>query len=122
MKMLLAMSPTIVLVVYGQLVTKWRVAELLSGAGDALGRWERLLLYIKDPYILSSYMAALAGSAAWMFVIERHAISIAFPIYVGLTVVIVAIGGAVVFGETLSGVKVLAIALILVGVAIGSQA
>ncbi len=122
MKMLFAMSPTILLVVYGQLVTKWRVgllSEAMQGSPNHLGR---LAIYLQDPYILSSYAAALAGSAAWMFVVEKYAISIAFPIYVGLTVFAVAIGGCLFFDESLTGTKLVAILLIVAGVAIGSRA
>lgn len=121
-RMLLAIAPTIVLVVYGQLMTKWRIAQLFSDLAAATDRMDRLLLYVKDPFILSSYAAALAGSAAWMFVLERHAVSMAFPVYVGLTVVAVALGGVLMFGEALSLTKIVAIVLILTGVAIGSQA
>lgn len=121
MKMILAMLPTIVLVVYGQLVTKWRVAAMAGALDESAGRSDRLLAYLSDPYILSSYVAALAGSAGWMFVVERYDISIAFPVYVGLTVCVVAIGGALLFSETITASKWIAIALIIGGVIIGSR-
>jgi multidrug transporter EmrE-like cation transporter len=121
MKMIFAMFPTIILVVYGQLVTKWRIeilANAMEGAPDPMAR---LLTYLKDPYIVSSYIAALVGSAAWMFVVERYAISIAFPIYVGLTVFAVAIGGCFFFGEPMNMSRSIAILFIVVGVAIGAN-
>lgn len=120
MKMILAMMPTIVLVVYGQLIVKWRIGKMfhLSGSSGPLGR---LLIYVIDPYVLSSYAAALAGSIAWVFVVERYPISIAFPMYVGLTVAAVALGGTVLFGEVFSISKIIAISFILIGVVIGSQ-
>lgn len=121
MKMILAMSPTILLVVYGQLITKWRISVLAERLEDVDGSIVRLFEYIKDPYIASSYIAALLGSAAWMFVVERYAISIAFPIYVGLTVLAVAIGGCLLFSEAITPMRGLAIALIVAGVAIGSR-
>ena len=121
MKMLFAMSPTILLVVYGQLVTKWRIGLLsnaMQGSPDYLAR---LFIYLQDPYILSSYAAALAGSAAWMFVVERYTIAIAFRIYVGLTVFAVALGGCLLFDEHLTSSRLVAILLIVAGVAIGSR-
>lgn len=121
MKLLLAMSPTILLVVYSQLITKWRV-QLLGGAAPAEGgRWGRAVAYLSDPYVISAYVAALVGSIAWMFVVERYAISVAFPIYIGLTVMFVMVGGMLVFGEEVTAMRVLAIVFILVGVAIGSR-
>ena len=122
MKLLLAMYPTIFLMVYGQLITKWKVQSLFEPAAGTSGAASRLLLYLSDPYILSAYLAAFVGSMAWMFVVERNAISIAFPLYIGLTVVMVAIGGVVLFGEPMTASRVVSIVLILTGVAIGSRA
>lgn len=121
MKLLFAMAPTILLVVYSQLVTKWRVQLLAGNAAADGGRVSRAIGYLADPYVLSAYVAALAGSVAWMFVVERYAISVAFPLYIGLTVMFVVIGGMLFFGEQLTTMRVLAIVFILVGVAIGMR-
>jgi multidrug transporter EmrE-like cation transporter len=121
MKLLLAMSPTILLVVYSQLITKWRVQLLGGNAPAEAGRWGRAFAYLSDPYVISAYVAALVGSITWMFVVERYAISVAFPIYIGLTVMFVVVAGMLVFGEDVTPMRVLAIVFILVGVAIGSR-
>lgn len=119
--MILAMSPTIVLVVFSQLVVKWRVTSIAGDLDGAADRITRLVGYLKDPYIVSSYVAALAASVAWMFVVERYAISVVFPIYVGLTIVAVAAGGCLFFNESLDLPKAFAIFLIIVGVTIASH-
>lgn len=121
MKMVLAMFPTIVLVVFSQLVVKWRVTFLAGDLGNTTDRITRLIGYLKDPFIISSYIAALAASFAWMFVVERYAISVAFPIYVGLTIVAVAVGGCLLFDESLGPSKAFAIILIVAGVTIASR-
>jgi multidrug transporter EmrE-like cation transporter len=121
MKLLLAMLPTIILVAYSQLVTKWRVEGVIERLPPDADRWVRLWNYLSDPYILSAYVAALSGSVAWMFVVERHDLSLAFPVYVGLTVATVAFAGIVLFGELLTWQRALSIALILAGVALGSR-
>lgn len=122
MRLLAAIAPTVLLVVLGQLLTKWRVQHLhASGVWDG-DRWSRAWAYLSDPYIIAAYLAALLGSVFWMFVVERFAISVAFPIYIGLTVLLVVLGGNVFFGEPLSTSRLLAIALILAGVAVGSRA
>jgi multidrug transporter EmrE-like cation transporter len=115
------MLPTIVLVVYGQLIIKWRVAALAGAAPAAAAPLDRLAVYLLDPYILSAYAAALGGSVTWMFVVESHAVSLAFPLYIGLTVALVVLGGICLFGEPITAQRILAIALILAGVAIGSR-
>lgn len=122
MKMLLAISPTILFIVYGQLIIKWRVESLLATGDVAAGRLSRLSVYLTDPYIISAYLAALAGSVAWMFVVERYAVSLAFPLYIGLTIVMVAIGGAALFDEPMTATRAISILLILAGVAVGSRA
>lgn len=121
MKLLFAMSPTILLVVYGQLMAKWRIVALAGAAPDSVDRVGRLVMYLKDPLILSTYLAALGGSVAWIFVIERYDIAIAFPIYVGLTVLTMALCGVFLFGEQIGTMRALGIVMIVLGVALVSQ-
>jgi multidrug transporter EmrE-like cation transporter len=121
MKLLLALAPTVLLVVFGQLVTKWRV-QTFNGSFQAVdGRLARAWVYLTDPYVLAAYAAALAGSVAWVFVVERYAISVAFPLYIGITVLLVTAGGVVLMGEQLTTSRVIAVVLILTGVAIGAR-
>lgn len=122
MKLLLLMAPTVLLVVYSQLMTTWRVRTLAAAATEGAGRLERLLTYLCDPFILSAYAAALAGAVAWMFVVERYSISIAFPVYIGITVALVTGAGTVLFGEHLSAAQITGIVLICAGVAIANHA
>jgi hypothetical protein len=112
--MISAMSSTIFLVIYGQLVTKWRDTALSDSLGHASRKWERLFVYFSDPLILSTYTAALGGSIIWIFVVERYDVAIAFPAHVGLIV----LSGALVLGE----LRALGIFLIVLGVAIVSCA
>ena len=120
MKMLLAMAPTVALIVYGQLVTKWRVGSISQGSPPG-GPLDRLIAYLLDPFILSAYVTTLGASVAWLFVMERYAISLAFPVYIGLTVMLVVIGGAILFGEPMPPSRVLAILLIVAGVALAGR-
>lgn len=121
MKLLLAIVPTVLLMVYGQLVIKWRVQSLFDAGNPASDGSSRLFVYLSDPLIISAYLTSLAASVTWMFVVERYAISIAFPLYIGLTVVAVAVGGVALFGEPVTGARLLSIALIVAGVAIGAR-
>jgi multidrug transporter EmrE-like cation transporter len=120
MKLLFAVLPTVMLVVYGQLISKWRIGHLFATVGSASGT-SRMLSYLSDPLILSSYAAALGGSVAWMFVVERQPISIAFPLYIGLTMLSVMVGSVALFGEHLSASRIIAILLIFAGVVLGTR-
>lgn len=121
MKILLELLPTVSLVVYGQLIIKWRV-QLMAGSENYIGdRLGRLIGYLSDPYILSAYLAALASSMTWLFVMERHPLTLAFPLYIGLIVLMVVTAGIVLFGEQMSASRLVAVLLILAGVFIGSR-
>ena len=121
MKLLLTMSPTVFFVVYSQLITKWRVGKIFDDMEIMPEGTARLLLYLKDPYIISAYLASFFASIAWMFVVEKYDISNAFPIYIGLIVLLVVMGGVMFFNELMNSQRVVAILLIVLGVAIGSK-
>jgi len=120
MKLLLALTPTIFLVVFGQLVTRWRVGALQVVNGSE-PTFSRLWSYMTDPWIVLAYAAVFASSATWMFVIERYPLSLAFPLHIGLTVLVVTVASAWLFGETLSLQRIVAIVLILAGVIVANR-
>jgi multidrug transporter EmrE-like cation transporter len=122
MRLILAILPTMLLVVLGQLLIKWRIGVLSGGATPPGGLMERLGLYLTDPYVLAAYVAALASSVTWMLVVESHPISLAFPLHIGLTVLSVVVAGVYLFGEPVTPWRILAVCLIVAGVAIGSRA
>lgn len=121
MKLFLALCPTVFLVLYGQLITKWRVGVLANAASTIpSGQLSKLINYLSDPYIISAYVASLLGSVAWMFVIERYPLSIAFPIYISGTILGVIVGGVIIFNEPLTPLRISALLLIISGVILGS--
>ena len=121
MKLLVALAPTVLLVIFGQLITKWRLQELAQALPEAPSKLSRIWIYLTDPYVLAAYIAALVGSVMYMFVLERYEVSVAFPLYIGITVLLVTVGGVVLFGEQLTTSRIVGIFLILAGVAIGAR-
>lgn len=121
MKLLISIIPAVLLIVYSQLITKWRATALSTIVNDTYNLFDRIQIYIKDPYIITSYLAALLASVMWIFVVEKYDVSIAFPLYVGLSVLFVSLGGFVFFSETFSLIKTFSISLIILGVALGSK-
>src|SRR5882762_436242 len=97
---------------------KWRVGVLTNLAAAPIGT---LAFYITDPYIISAYVAALASSMTWMFVVESYPLSLAFPLHIGLTVMGVVVGGVYLFGEPITAPRIVAVCLIVAGIAIGSR-
>jgi multidrug transporter EmrE-like cation transporter len=56
-----------------------------------------------------------------MFVLESYPVSLAFPLHIGLTVIAVVVGGIYLFGEPITAWRILAVCLIVAGIAIGSR-
>lgn len=122
LKLLLAMSPTILLVVYSQLATKWRVTHMTDESlAPGANTISRIHDYLHDPIIVSAYLASFLASIAWIFVVEKYELSNAFPVYIGLTVLLVTVGSALLFKETINPQRIASILLIICGVAIGSR-
>jgi multidrug transporter EmrE-like cation transporter len=121
MKILLEILPTVCLIVYGQLIIKWRVQTMAASETYVTDWLGRLTAYLLDPYIVSAYIAALASSMTWLFVIERHPLTQAFPLYIGLIVLMVFSAGVFMFDEQVTLSRIIAVVLILAGVYIGSR-
>src|SRR5262245_17251185 len=101
MKLLIAVLPTILLTAYSQLIIKWRVSALAAVAEHSVSAPERTFHYLLDPFIISAYVFSLLSSIAWFFVVERHPVSIAFPVYVGVLFSVVTVGSAIWLRETI---------------------
>jgi multidrug transporter EmrE-like cation transporter len=112
---------TVLFTVYGQLIIKWRLHRF----GPLPGAWADKLQYfvavLKDPYIISSFIAAFAASLTWMAAVTKFEISFAYP-FMSAAFVLVLLGSAVFFGESVSLPKILGLALILAGIMISSRA
>lgn len=119
MKLLLAILPTVVLTLYSQLVSKWRVGELAANLQDA-GVLRRVLAYLSDPFILSAYALTLLASLSWFVVLERFALSIAYPVFIGVMFAAVTLGGMLLFGEPYKANRLLAVLLIFAGIVLGA--
>jgi multidrug transporter EmrE-like cation transporter len=111
---------TVVLTVYGQLVYKWLADEadpFPAGTGDRISYVARLAL---DPWMVSVGVATLAAAITWFLALKRLELSIAYP-FMSLSFVFVLLLSGVFFGESVTFWKTVGIALIVVGVAIGSK-
>ena len=112
--------PIAILVTYSQLIVKWR--SNVMGHIAASSYTEQLFNYLTDPVILSGYVAALLASFAWLYVVTKLPITVAFPVYIGVTFVMVVLGGWAFLSEILSATKLIAVALIMSGIVLGITA
>ncbi len=111
---------TILITVYGQQVLKWQVS--LAGAFPA-ANGEKVVFLAKlliNPWIITGMAAALLAGVAYMAALTQLELSQAYP-FMGLSFVMVLILSAVCFQEPMTWVKIVGVALIVGGIALGSQ-
>lgn len=120
MKIILYTLPVSLLVAYSQIVIKWRAKELSLDIHNQLF-FNKVLSYLSDKFIFSAYLAALLGSFAWLVVVTKLPLSIGFPIYIGITFLLVILGSWLMLGEQLTAVKLISVITIFIGIAIGAS-
>ena len=111
---------TIVLTVYGQLIVKWQVN--LAGVFPA-APWDKMVFLGKimiNPWVISSMVAALLASFAWIAALTQLPLSYAYP-FMGLTFVLVLLLSATFFQESMTWMKIAGVALIVAGITLSSQ-
>jgi len=111
---------TVLLTAYGQFAVKWQVLRagpVPEALPDKLAYVMGLLL---NPWILSSFLAAVLASVSWMLAMSRLELSHAYPI-TALTFVLVAIGSRALFEEPLSIYKVVGLILIIAGIIVSTR-
>ncbi len=95
---------TILLTVYGQLVTKWQLGtcELPSGV---INKVSFLLRKCFNPWVFSTFAAAFFAALCWMAAMTILPISVAYP-FTSLAFVLVMLGSKFFFDESLSRNKI----------------
>lgn len=117
MKSYFLILPIALLVAYSQIIVKWRAnsVDLLAKSGI----FQQLLGFVSDPVILSAYAAALIASFGWLFIVTKLPLTVAFPIYIGVTFAMVLLGGWLFLSEMLTTTKLIAIMMIFGGIVLG---
>lgn len=111
---------TIAFTVYGQIVLKWKVAEL-APSGLQLEDAAAVIRVVFNPWVISAFAAAFAASLCWMAAISKLPLSKAYP-FMALSFPTVAVLAVLIFREQLNLPKVLGIAFIVLGAIVLSRA
>lgn len=119
MRILLFVFPIALLVAYSQIVMKWRMLGTEAAEIQNVHLFARLLKYLSDPVIVSAYAAALLASFVWLYVITKLPLVVAFPVYIGVTFVLVVAGGWLFLSESITAMRLMSVSLILAGIVIG---
>ncbi len=111
---------TILFMVYAQIVIKWQVlgaGAFPAATADKLWFLAKLLV---NPWVVSALAASLLAAVAWMAAMTKLDLSHAYP-FTSLAFVLVIGASALFFNEPVTWPKIAGVALICIGIAIGSQ-
>lgn len=116
----LYISITILLTVYGQVVIKWQVLQAGAFPEDGTAKIWFLLHLLLNPWVVSAYLAALLASVTWIAAMTKLQLSHAYP-FMSLAFILVMILSSLLFHEPITLPKIIGVALVMLGLAIGSQ-
>ncbi len=111
---------TILLTVYGQIAIKWQVLKVGSLPEGTAEKIIFMLQLLLNPWIVSALAAAFLASFFWMAAMTKLQLSHAYP-FMGLTFVLVLLASGFFFNEPVTLLKVIGVALIVLGLAVASQ-
>lgn len=111
---------TIILGLYGQIVLKWQVNLAPPLPADWLGRMNYVFHMLLNPWVISSLVGAFLGMLSWMMALSRTELSYAYP-FTSLSFVLILAASAVFFNEPVTPQKLIGMALIVLGIVIGSR-
>jgi multidrug transporter EmrE-like cation transporter len=82
---------------------------------------ESIVSIFTNPYLLGGILAAFVSMSAWMFIVSRINLSVAFPIANALAFFCIAFFAQFLFGETMTGIRWIGIGFIAIGIYLASQ-
>ena len=112
--------PISLLVAYSQIIVKWR-SGYINASVDHWGI-KQVANYLFDPVIFSAYLAAFVASLAWLYVVIKLPLTVAFPVYIGVTFILVLLGGWLFLSEAMTISRLISMVLILAGIIVGLTA
>jgi drug/metabolite transporter (DMT)-like permease len=116
----LYVAVTVACTVYGQIIVKWqtgRIGTFPAATDDRLRYFWDLLT---NPWMISSLAATAIAAAAWIVALSHLELSRAYP-FVSASFVLVLVLSVIVFGESMSLLKISGALLIVAGLILGSQ-
>ena len=116
----LLVLPISLLVAYSQIIVKWRAGHI-NASVDGWGI-RQVANYLFDPAVFSAYLAAFVASLAWLYVVTKLPLAVAFPVYIGVTFILVLLGGWLFLSEAVTISRLISMALILAGIVVGLTA
>lgn len=110
----------VLLTVYGQVIFKWQVDQIHEFPISLSGKAIALFSFLLRPWVITAFIAAFLASLAWMGALLHFDLSYAYP-FTSLSFVFVLILSSALFGESLTLARVAGIAIIAIGIYVGSR-
>lgn len=111
---------TVLLTVYGQIVIKWQVLEAGAFPETTVDRLQFLARLLLNPWVVSGIAAAFGAMVSWMAAMTKLPLSHAYP-FTSLAFVLVLFASGWFFDEPVTPLKLAGVALVILGIAVGSQ-
>ena len=111
---------TVLLTVYGQLVIKWQVKTQGALPAQFSDKLIYLLHLLLNLWMISALFAAFLAALSWMAAMTKLELSYAYP-FMSLSFVLVFGLSIIIFHESLTLLKLLGLALIILGVIVSGQ-
>jgi multidrug transporter EmrE-like cation transporter len=111
---------TILFMVYAQIVIKWQVVAAGAFPPETADKIWFLAKLLVNPWIVSALAASLLAAVAWMAAMTKLDLSHAYP-FTSLAFILVTVASAMLFHEPMTTPKIAGIALICLGIVVGSQ-
>ncbi len=107
---------SVLFTVFGQIVLKWQVKDLMLPDGF----WDKVQFVVTqyaNPWVLSALLAGFLASASWIVAMTQLELSFAYP-FMSLSFVIVIVMSIIFFGEAFTWNKVFGTLIIMLGLVV----
>ena len=112
---------TVAFTVYGQIILKWRIAQIGAALPEAaLDKVKFLFSLLFDPFIFSGILGAFLASLAWMAAMTKFELSHAYP-FMSLNFVVVLLLSGWLLNESLTVQKFVGVFLIMLGTIVAAR-
>lgn len=111
---------TVIFTVLGQILIKWRVAELAVNTSSFVEKILLLLKFCTDPIIILGFLSAFFAALFWLMAMTKFPISYAYP-FTSLSFVLVLILGNVLFQEVIKSNQILGVCVVCLGLLLAAK-
>lgn len=112
-------ASTILFTVYGQIAIKWQVLQAGALPDGLVGKVVFVLKLLLNPWIISAFVAAFLAAVCWIGAMTKLELSQAYP-FMALNFILVTLLAGWLFAEPVTWPKIAGLALIVVGLIVGS--